>query len=138
MMEAVQKLDRDGATGKIVVLKKKTKLRKIIPSTILREISIFHNNGCLSIEEKKKPEKEIDRSIPEVRERGGATGNIVALKKKTKLGFSINFPTIEQLHRNMLMGRSLITEGCLWMLNVVELFQTGGLVDLVVDLVQLG
>ena len=43
-----------------------------------------------------------------------------------------------QLHRNKLMGRSLTTEGCLRMLNVVELFQTGGLVDLVVDLVQLG
>ena len=40
----------------------------------------------MSIEEKKKPEREIDRSIPGARERGGATGNIVALKKKTKLG----------------------------------------------------
>ena len=30
-MEVVQKLDREEATGKIVVLKKKTKLRKIVP-----------------------------------------------------------------------------------------------------------
>ncbi|GFZ00267.1 zinc finger protein-like protein [Actinidia rufa] len=37
-------------------------------------------------EKKKKPEREIDKSIPEARERGGATGNIVALKKMTKLG----------------------------------------------------
>ncbi|GFY85113.1 TCP-1/cpn60 chaperonin family protein [Actinidia rufa] len=72
-MEAVQKLDRKGDTGKIVVLEKKTKLRKIVPRTILQE------------EKKKKPEREIDRSIPEARERGGATGNIMALKKKTKL-----------------------------------------------------
>lgn len=45
---------------------------------------------------------------------------------------------IIQLHINKLMGRSLITEGCLLMLNVVELFQIGGLVGLVVDLGQLG
>ncbi|GFY90246.1 chromatin-remodeling protein 11 [Actinidia rufa] len=46
-MEVVQKLDREGATGKIVVLKKKTKLWKIVPSTILlamRHPFLLRNN----------------------------------------------------------------------------------------------
>ncbi|GFY85262.1 chromatin-remodeling protein 11 [Actinidia rufa] len=42
-MEVVQKLDREGATGKIVVLKKKTKLWKIVPSTIV--LTIFMSSG---------------------------------------------------------------------------------------------
>lgn len=42
-----------------------------------------------------------------------------------------------QLHINKQMGKRLITGGSLWMLNVVELFQTGVLAGLVVDLEQL-
>ena len=38
-----------GATGNIVALKKKTKLGKIVPHTILREISIFFSFSQCSL-----------------------------------------------------------------------------------------
>lgn len=49
--------------------------------------------------------------------------------------FSYNWCAyIMQLHINKQMGKRLITEGYLWMLNVVELSQTGDLEGLVVGL----